>query len=70
MHIDLFALTLKNVAFLSLTAIVITSETMPPFQEELQRIWKTLTAPILLLKKETNHKSKSFWELDMTKFEP
>ncbi len=70
MHTDLSVLVLKNVFFLSLFAAAVMTENMPLFQEEFQRIWKTLTTPIVLKKKRTNHKSNSFWEIDMTKFEP
>jgi len=71
MHVDLITLNLRNVLFFQFLVIFVLAGTAPVVQQELQRIWKTLTTPLRPKKPAvTNHKSNKFWEIDMTNFEP
>ena len=71
MHVDLITESLRNIlAFQVLAALALAGDTHV-VQQELHRIWKTLKTPLLPKNPaDTNHGSKKFWEIDMTKFEP
>ena len=71
MHIELISINLRNILLFQLLAILAITGNAPVVQQELLRIWKTLKAPLRLIKStKTNHPSNKFWEIDMTKLEP
>jgi hypothetical protein len=69
MSLDIHMAALRNILLLSALITVTVSVTMPQLQQELLKLWKTLKTP-KLPKKPASQKSDSFWEIDMTKFEP
>lgn len=71
MHIDLTAVSLRNIMAFQLLAALAFACDSPVVQRELRKIWKTLNTPLLQKQPvKTNHVSNKFWEIDMTKFEP
>ena len=71
MPIDEITITLRNILALTLFTVVIMNDHSLLVRQELLKIWKTLNTPLLPEKpSRTNHKSNSFWEIDMTDFEP
>ena len=71
MHIETFAISLRNIILIQLPAALLFAGSAPVIHQELFRIWKTLKAPFHPIKSsKTNHASNKFWEIDMTKFEP
>ena len=71
MHIDIIAVSLRNILFFQLMMVLVLAGNAPLVQQELLKIWKTLNTPLLPKRPGgTNHKSNKFWEIDMTKFEP
>jgi len=71
MSIDGTTITIRNILALTLFTVVIINDHSPLVQQELLKIWKTLNTPLLPKQpSRTNHKSNSFWEIDMTDFEP
>jgi len=71
MHPDIYMIALRNVLLVQILTGLVLAGNSPQLQQELLRIWKTLSVPIPLKKTlKPNHKSGKFWEIDMTDFEP
>jgi|GEM_PF-3822296 len=71
MHIEIFAINLRNILLFQLLVALALAGNVPVVQQELLKIWNRLNTPLLPKKSSrTNHKSNKFWEIDMTKFEP
>ena len=60
---------IRTIVFAHVLILTMTPELTLRLQHELVKLWKTLKAPILL-KQARQQKKSSFWEVDMTKFEP
>ncbi len=71
MHIEIFAINLRNIFLVQLVVVLTLAGNESMVQQELLKIWRMLNTPLLPKKpSETNHKSNKFWEIDLTKFEP
>jgi len=71
MHTDTCMLILRNMLLVQLLVLLAPAGNMPICPQELHKIWQTLNTPLFPKRStKTNHKSGSFWEIDMTKFEP
>ena len=60
-------LGIRNLLLVQLMLIITSPGHTLLVRQELLKIWKCITAPALFKK---NKKQNSFWEIDMTKFEP
>ncbi len=70
MHPDIM-IAFRNMLLVQLLMALAFAGNSPRIQQELLRIWKTLSTPLLSKKPiKPNHKSGKFWEIDMTDFEP
>jgi hypothetical protein len=61
---------IRTVLLLQLIVMTMASDRAVLVHQELRKIWKTLNAPVLPKKPAPANKGRSFWEIDMTKFEP
>jgi hypothetical protein len=63
-------ISMRNIMLLQLVALSLTPEKAVLVRQELKKIWKTMKTPRLPKKTGPANKGKSFWEIDMTRFEP
>jgi len=71
MHADIVTMILRNMLLAHALVFLTHAGNVPIGQQELNKIWRTLNATLFPKRPaKTNHKSGSFWEIDMTKFEP
>ncbi len=65
---DNFIIGIRNILLIQLVLALATPAYAIEVRRELLRVWRSINAPFLR-KKEASKKG-SFWEIDMTKFEP
>jgi len=68
---DAFAITVRNILLLLLIIMTIAPGRVMPARQELLKLWKTLRPPLFSKNtKPAGNCRGTFWEIDMTKFEP
>jgi hypothetical protein len=67
---DELIIGIRAVLLLQLIVMTMASDRAVLVHHELRKIWKTLNTPVFPKKSAQANKGKSFWEIDMTKFEP
>jgi hypothetical protein len=67
---DQSALTMRNILLIPLIVLSIAPELTLCFAQETAKILKKLRAPFLVSAANAAKKKSTFWEIDMTKFEP
>jgi len=69
---NVIILVTRNILIAYLAIIVMMPVNLSPVRQELLKIWKTLNAPLPLMRQKPAGQEKrvKFWEIDMTKFEP
>jgi hypothetical protein len=68
MFSDHLAIGLRNLLMLQLLVAVLAPERVIALNRNITRIWRSFLAPLRARK--CRPAGKSFWEIDMTKFEP
>jgi len=64
-------IAIRDILLIQLLMIVTVPAHAYLVRQELLKIWKIINTPVLPKKNTlSNKKSGSFWEIDMTKFEP
>ena len=68
--LDPAVLSIRNILLIPLIALIVTPEQAFCLVQETVKIWKKLCAPLRVFAANATKKKSSFWEIDMTKFEP
>lgn len=61
-------LGIRNILLMQLVLLLMMPSFALEVRRELRRVWRSVNAPFL--RKKTMPKKGSFWEIDLTKFEP
>lgn len=69
MDFPIFFFGIRNVLLVQLLILIMVPEYAVHIRQEMIRIWRSINAPFLQRIK-ARKKGSSFWEIDMTKFEP
>ncbi len=64
-----FILCMRNLLLVQLVMIILAPGHVLQVSRELTRIWRSINAPFPQ-QKPVRRKGSTFWEIDMTKFEP
>ncbi len=60
---------IRNILLVQLVTIILAPSHVLLISREITRIWQSINAPFLQ-RKPVRRKGSTFWEIDMTKFEP
>jgi hypothetical protein len=67
---DELIISIRNLFLIQLVILTLAPEKFVPVYQGLHRIWKSFLQVALPKKTDAMAKGKSFWEIDMTDFEP